>query len=68
MDIPPDPTSRGGRGSPPKAPRWVKVFAIIAVVVAALVVIVLLSGGGEHGPGRHMPGGGGRHSPPMQHG
>jgi hypothetical protein len=34
-------------------PRWVKVFAIIAIVIFALFVIGLLTGG--HGPGRHMP-------------
>lgn len=38
------------------APRWVKVFAIIALVLAVLVVSLLLAGGGPggHGPGRHM--------------
>jgi hypothetical protein len=40
-----------GPGVPTGAPRWVKVFVIIAVVVAALIVIMLLTG---HGPGRHM--------------
>jgi hypothetical protein len=40
-------------------PRWVKVFAIIALVVAVLVVLLLLFGpdsfgpGGGHGPARH---------------
>jgi ABC-type transporter Mla subunit MlaD len=35
-------------------PRWVKVFAIIALVVVVLFVVLLLTGrGGEHGPGRH---------------
>lgn len=37
------------------APRWAKVFGIIALVVVVLFVILLLAGGGEHGPGRHMP-------------
>jgi hypothetical protein len=48
---------RPDRGSTTGTPRWVKVFAIIAIVVALLVVIVLLTGGG-HGPGRHTPSGG----------
>lgn len=42
-----------------KAPRWVKVSAIIFGVLVLLVVIVLLLGGntlGEHGPARHMSG------------
>lgn len=38
------------------APRWVKVFGIIALVVALLVVILLVTGGGGHGPGRHSGG------------
>ena len=38
-------------GDVPATPRWVKVFAIIAVVVAAAFVILHLVGGG---PGRHM--------------
>ena len=42
---------------PPYAgtPRWVKVFAIIAIIVVLLVVVVLLVGGGSHGPGMHAP-------------
>jgi hypothetical protein len=36
---------------PPGAPRWVKVFGIIAAVAILALVILLLSG---HGPGRHM--------------
>jgi hypothetical protein len=45
-------------------PRWVKVFAIIALVVVALFLILLLTGGpGRHGPGRHT-GGLGVHTPP----
>ncbi len=43
---------------PPGTPRWVKVLAIVAVVVVVLIVVVALVAGGEHGPGRHMPGGG----------
>jgi hypothetical protein len=34
-------------------PRWVKVFAIVALLAVALVVVLLATGGGGHGPGRH---------------
>ena len=48
-------------GSPPKRPRWVKAFLIIAVVLLAVLVVGLITGQvgprGGHGPGRHMPGG-----------
>ncbi|MBW3589317.1 MAG: hypothetical protein KY429_07850 [Actinobacteria bacterium] len=55
--------------SPPKAPRWVKVFAIIAIVVVLIVVVALVAGGGKHGPRRHMPDGdNGEHNPPAQYG
>jgi len=36
----------------PGAPRWVKVFGIIAIVVVLLLVVLKLTG--HHGPGRHM--------------
>jgi hypothetical protein len=40
------------RESNSSAPRWVKVFAIVALVLVLLVVIIMLTGvGGEHGPG-----------------
>lgn len=40
--------------TPPRAPRWVKVSAIIVGVLILLVVIAKLTGlGGDHGPGRH---------------
>ena len=57
-----DATARTG---PPPAPRWVKVFAIVAAVLAALVLVLLLSGGG-HGPGRHLDGGS-EGPPPVEH-
>jgi hypothetical protein len=42
------------RYAPPRAPRWVKVSAIIVGVLILLVLIAKLTGlGGEHGPGRH---------------
>lgn len=49
--------SGGGpsRGSITGTPRWVKVFAIIAIVLVLLVGFVLFTGvGGPHGPGRHL--------------
>lgn len=64
----PDGTGAIGRGSSPGAPRWVKVFGVIAVIVLVLFVILLLTGG-DHGPGRHSDGGAGptpgvEHRPP----
>ncbi len=51
-DVGPGSTSTTG------APRWVKVFGIIALVVIALFVIALLGGGGGgHGPARHTSSG-----------
>lgn len=42
----------------PGAPRWVKVFGIIAVVVVLLFIILMFTRGpGGHGPGRHLPSG-----------
>jgi hypothetical protein len=54
-------------------PRWVKVFAIVAVLAVVLVVVLVLTGrGGEHSPRRHIApaettpadGGGGHTGPP----
>ena len=47
---------RSAREDTVGAPRWVKVFGVIALVLVALVVVLLLLGGGPgggHGPGRH---------------
>ena len=57
---PPDnPAVEPDRGSPPRAPRWVKAAAIIVVVLVLVFVLLRLAGvGGEHGPGRHMSGSG----------
>ena len=64
-DLPPYPDSDGDNGvgaehgSPPRTPRWVKVFGIVALVLILLVAGLLLFGpdsfgpGGGHGPGRH---------------
>jgi hypothetical protein len=48
--VEPDP------GSNTSAPRWVKMFVVIALVLVLLVVVVMFTGvGGEHGPGGHTP-------------
>lgn len=72
-DRPPAPGSNGpsagntgvgpDRGATDRAPRWVKVFGIIALVLVLLMFIAMLTG---HGPGRHMPHGGrpADHTPP----
>ncbi len=53
---------RPDRRSPPCAPRWVKVFGIIALVLILLLVVQILMGG-NHGPGRHrMSGDAGGHT------
>jgi hypothetical protein len=50
--------------TPPKAPRWVKVAAIIVGVLVLLFLILKVIGvGAEHGPGQHLPGG----DPPPAH-
>jgi hypothetical protein len=42
----------------PATPRWVKVFAIVALFVIAVLVVIMATGvGGEHGPRRHMSSG-----------
>ncbi|MFI9585927.1 hypothetical protein ACIHCQ_29730 [Streptomyces sp. NPDC052236] len=53
-------TDRGSPPTaPPRAPRWVKVSAIVVGVLILLVLITKLTGlGGDHGPGRHMGAGG----------
>jgi hypothetical protein len=47
----------------PGTPRWVKVFAIIALIIVLLVVIVMVAGG-NHGPSRHIPSGDAGHQMP----
>ena len=60
--------SSSDRSGPPRTPRWVIIFGLLALIAVVVVGIMLLSGG-EHGPGRHMRGGGGSngHTPPVQH-
>lgn len=64
-DVPrnPDTADEGGvgpdRGETSGAPRWVKVFGIIALFLVLLAGIIMVTGiGGQHGPGRHIPSGG----------
>lgn len=63
-----DPTAQSDTGavsdrqSPPGTPRWVKVFAVIAVLAVVMVAVMLLTGG-NHGPGRHSSGNAGAASP-----
>lgn len=40
----------------PGAPRWVKVFVVVAAVVALVLIALMLVSGGTHGPGRHLSG------------
>ena len=49
----------------PKMPAWVKVSLVIAAVLVVAFLVIMLTGmGGEHGPSRHLPGGG---NLPTQH-
>jgi hypothetical protein len=56
---PPNVRSGVRSGAPPRAPRWIKVSAIVVGVLILLIIVVRVTGlgGGDHGPGRH-PGGG----------
>lgn len=46
------PPTEHNRESPLRAPRWVKVFGLIALVM--LIALALsIAFGGSHGPGRH---------------
>jgi hypothetical protein len=75
MGEPPNPTDLEPERAPPRAPRWVKAFGIVALVVVLVIVIMLLVGGEQHGPGRHASRGdataasvGGSTSPGGEHG
>jgi hypothetical protein len=51
-----DPHDRPSADPSPSSgvPRWVKIFALIAVVLIVLFVLVQVATGGKHGPGRHL--------------
>jgi len=53
------------RPLPPGAPRWAKVFGIVAAVVVLLFLVLLLTGN-THSPGRHFDGGEER-APAVEH-
>jgi hypothetical protein len=42
--------------SPPSVPRWVKLFAIVALGIMLLAIAAMFIVGGQHGPGRHSHG------------
>ncbi|MFC4711755.1 hypothetical protein [Planococcus dechangensis] len=44
------------KDQPPRTPRWLKVFGLIAIALILLVIAIMLFGGGNHGPGRHSSG------------
>jgi hypothetical protein len=73
----PEAHVRAGRdgSSPPRMPRWV-LWPAVVIGVLVLTFLVLRLFGVQHGPGRHMPGGGnpsatvapGGHAPTGNHG
>jgi hypothetical protein len=50
-----EPIMSQTHGSPPSAPRWVKLFGIIAVALVLLIVVLHLTGRGMDGHMHHMP-------------
>ncbi|MBC9726006.1 hypothetical protein [Streptomyces sp. TRM68367] len=46
------PTDPADAGTPPSAPRWVKISGSVALAVVALVLVLHLTGSGM-GPGMH---------------
>lgn len=66
---PEEDTHASDRSPYPGTPRWVKVFAIVALAVVLLVVIILVTGvGGDHGPDRHRRSGdAGGGTPPIEY-
>jgi hypothetical protein len=56
----PSPPSDAERDMPPRAPRWVKIAAVIVGVLLLVFLVLQLTGlAGDHGPGRHFSGLGG---------
>lgn len=65
MEPEPPPADPASDASESGTPRWVKVFAAVALAVVVLLAILLITGGGGgHGPGRHTPSSGAGHSGP----
>lgn len=75
-----DPDQRSepahGPGHEHRMPGWVRAFLIVGLLLLVLMALGLILGRGEHGPSRHLPGGGegqvepdehGGHRPPVQH-
>ncbi|GAA0813643.1 hypothetical protein [Spirilliplanes yamanashiensis] len=49
---------------PPGVPRWVKVVGLVVAAAVLVLVVAQLTGlAGDHGPGRHLAGGG---APPVR--
>ena len=48
-DLPPDRDAAGDAGHDTGAPRWVKIFAIVAIVAVLLFAVLHLAGGGFRG-------------------
>lgn len=76
MTDPPPPTNAEKMpAAPPKMPRWVKIFGIVAALIVLVALAALIFGGGQHGPGRHAspqtdttpPHEGGNHTRPPGH-
>ena len=52
---------------PPPRPMWVKVLGVVVALIVVAAVVLALMSGGQHGPGRHIPGGGEPHTAPGPH-
>ena len=49
-----DAATESAAATPPAAPRWVKILAVVVLVLAAVLVVAKLAGAGAgHGPGMH---------------
>ena len=56
----PSPPPDADRDRPPRAPRWVKIAAVIVGVLLLVFLVLQLTGlAGDHGPGRLFSGLGG---------
>lgn len=73
-----EPRSEPGHDDVPphRMPGWVRAFVVGGALLLVLVVLAFALGRGDHGPSRHVPGGGeeqvesdegGGHQPPVQH-